>query len=305
MKKILKILFISLTLVGCLSQNIELKPVNKITDCLIKEITTVKGVKPNWTIETQEFTYDKNGNPTKWIIKEQNNLPIWELRLFYENNKLIRVEKDTSVRDNRQATFGNIVYKFSKHSIKNFTINADFSEMLVERSNYDNYPLLPPDKRPLIPDNQQKLRFSRNPANEIKFDGSDTLQNLGNIKYTAYIYEDNSKNNVLEKHFGEKIRTTYSGVIVTKSNGFWRNVKNPFSANIWLSLVADYNTYSGYRIEGGNWNKNMQSIDPTNNFITTYETNAEGFPCRLTTKNPDFSPYPLEIRYYYLNCDCK
>ncbi len=304
MKNLYKLIFVAFVLIGCLGPNIELKPVKKLTDCLIKEISIVKGVKPFLTIETQEFTYDNNGNPTKWIIKEQNNLRIWELRLFYENNKLKRVEKDTSIIDSRQLKLGNIVYLFTENSIKNYTVNANFSEIIVDRFNYIHNPTLPPKTPPsLILNNQQKLRFSRNLNNELKFDNSYDLQNLGNIKSTSYLYDDDLKSNVFEKQYWQ-VKPS-SGVIVLKSNGFWKNVKNPFSANIWLSLISDYNTNTGYNIEGGNWSKNMQSIDPINNYITSYETNAEGFPCRLTTKNSDFSPYPLEVRYYYHNCDCK
>ncbi len=290
-------------LIGCLNPNIELNPVKKVTDCLIREISTVRGVN----VETQEFTYDNNGNPTKWVVKDGNNLNTWELRLFYENNKLIRIEKDTSQRDNRQLSLGIIVYKFSTHSVKNFKISSDFSEMLVERFDYrNNPPFVPPTTpRALTLSNKQKLKFKRNPDNELKFAGSEDLVNLGNIRSTSYNYDDILMSNVISKYFWEKVPTSISSVKVIKSNGFWKNVKNPFNANIWLSLIADYNTYSGYEIEGGNWSKNMQSVDPNSTFITTYETNAEGFPCRLTTKNPDFSPYPLEVRYYYNNCDCK
>lgn len=303
MKNLFKFLIIAGALIGCLSPNIELKPVKKTTDCLIREISTVKGVKSNIVIETQEFTYNSNGNPIKWIIKNQNNVILMEFRMFYENNRLIRVEKDSSITATnwRLASFvGSESY--NKHSIKYFKINADFSEIIVDRLTWKYF--IPDNKPTAIPsqlnaENQQKLKFSRNKENELKIDCTYVLQNSKIKDFWVHKYDDSLKSNVVSK----QIRgfASFPEILI----GFWRNVKNPFSANIYLSLIANYDNYSGYKLEGGNWNKNMESIDPLKNFITTYETNEEGFPCRLTTKNPDFSPYPLEVRYYYNNCDCK
>lgn len=298
MKKTIKILFISLALFGCLSKNIELKPVQKKTDCLISKISTISGTKPNLVIETQNISYDNNGNPSDWTVIDEKGGVQWNITMEYENNRLKSLTR---------KEFNLIRQNLERNSVKTYDIKADFSEMIVREVSINAR------LQQYLESNPQKLYFIRNKQQELKFlksnelDKKDTNKVMGPAAYYVYNLATvgtttlENKGDIFENVVQRYNFLSSGGLIEAK--GYWDNVRNPFSSNIWLSLIANYR--DEYGTEGGDWSRNMQSIDPKKGFITTYETNTEGFPCRLTAKNRDFTPYPLEVRYYYLNCDCK
>lgn len=293
MKNTLKILGISLALFGCLSQNIELKPVKKVTDCLLKEAYFLAysdpfnvTAKPSLEIQTSLFVYNENGNPSSWTVVDEKGGIIWQIKLEYENNKLKQVKRYEYCKNSK---------KIEMNAIKTYEIKDDFSEMIVSQTYVDSCQNFFEASAP------QKLKFSRfaSSQNELKFIESFYLdiEDKTKIIEKAALYEyDFEKNNILKKH-------DYKYGIVEEAKGFLKNIRSPFNTNIWFSLIINYR--EDWELEGGDWSRNVQSIEPESNIISTYQTNSEGFPCVINAKNLDFTPFPIEGRYYYYNCDCK
>ncbi len=295
MKKAIIIISTFIVLVGCLSQEIKPTPDQTTRGCLIKENITLQVKNNTWFIESNFFEYNKDGNPSKRLLLDSKGKVKKMHIIDYEGNRIKTVKK----------YLGNEEKNDSLESYKTYDISNDFLSMVV------HIYVRKPNTNVFYEYNTQMLDFIRNERGELKLTKVEIVKNTAKPKddaartgsYYRYEYDSEYRNfyKVYSKEPNEPNET-----LIDEVTGSSRISKNPWNANIWLSLMANYSATWLY--EDGDWNESSPLVLKDNDLVgyyLQYEVNSEGFPCSATIKKPDYTNFPGELKYYYYNCDCK
>ncbi len=276
----------------------EITIIQPTNNCLVKEVSfyTNYGINNGilkWDYQTQSFEYNKDGNPIKRIFYDKNRNIEYIHTMEYAKNRLTKVNNYKG----KEIKIENLLF------IKTYDISDDFSslvEHIFSRTGNNNQFS---ETETLI------LDFVRNKDGELKntkierakitAKPNDESSRLG--IYLRLEYDGENKN--LYRRWKMDPREANYEQGYGESVGYDLNGKNPWNANIWLSLIRSYDDDNSYLSEGGSWNENNLALNNYEQYYL-YELNKQGFPCSVTFKRPDFTNFPFDQRIVYYNCDC-